>query len=296
MRPVTDTQLMTDSACDLPLEVLDSVGAEVLPFPYTLDGKEHLDDFGRTISYEAFYDALDAGAEAHTAQVPFGEYYQAFERAVHGGKSVLLVSLSSALSGTYDTSLLARDAFLKQHPDAEIRCVDSLCASSGLGLLVLEAADRLAKGETAEQVANWIEDNRTRVHAVFTVDSFDHLVRGGRVSPALGMVGAMLNINPVLHVDTEGRLVPLKKPRGRRRAIETLADMVITGIDGRPPQRVLVSHGDSPQDADMLVAMIRKSPGVSDVLLTRTGVIVGTHTGRGVLSVYYLGDPRTNVE
>jgi DegV family protein with EDD domain len=296
MRPLTDTQLMTDSACDLPLALLDSVGAKVLPFPYTLDGTEHLDDFGRTISYEAFYDALDAGSEAHTAQVPFGEYYEAFERAVHDGKSVLLVSLSSALSGTHDTSLLARDAFLKQHADADIHCIDSLCASSGLGLLVLEAADRLAKGESASQVAAWIEDNKTRVHAVFTVNSFDHLVRGGRVSPAVGMVGAMLNINPVLHVDTEGRLMPLKKPRGRRRAIETLADLVLRGIDGRPPQRVLVSHGDSPADAETLVGMLRQSPGVSDVLLTRTGVIVGTHTGRGVLSVYYLGDPRTNVE
>lgn len=293
---MTDTQLITDSACDLPLELLDSLGVQVLPFPYTLDGEEHLDDFGRAISYEAFYDALDAGAEAHTAQVPFGEYYEAFERAFHDGKSVLLVSLSSALSGTHDTALLARDAFARQHPGAEIHCVDSLCASSGLGLLVLEAAKRLADGESAEQVATWLEDNKTRVHAVFTVNSFDHLVRGGRVSPALGMVGAMLNINPVLHVDAEGRLMPLKKPRGRRRAIETLADIVVRGIDGRPPQQVLVSHGDSAEDAEMLVGMLRESPGVSDVLLTRTGVIVGTHTGRGVLSVYYLGDPRTDVE
>jgi DegV family protein with EDD domain len=296
MRPVTDTQLITDSACDLPLELLESLGVQVLPFPYTLDGTEHLDDFGRTLSYEAFYDALDAGAEAHTAQVPFGEYYEAFECAHRDGKPVLLVSLSSALSGTHDTALLARDAFLKQHPDAEIHCVDSLCASSGLGLLVLEAAKRLADGESAGQVATWLEDNKTRVHAVFTVNSFDHLVRGGRVSPAVGMVGAMLNINPVLHVDAEGRLMPLKKPRGRRRAIETLADIVVRGIDGWPPQRVLVSHGDSPADAAKLVALLRESPGVSDVLLTRTGVIVGTHTGRGVLSVYYLGDPRTDVE
>ena len=296
MRPVTDTMLITDSSCDLPRDLLDSLDVQVLPFPYTLDGREHLDDFGRTISYEEVYDALDAGAEAHTAQVPFGEYYEAFERAAKQGKSALLISLSSALSGTHDTSLLAREAFLKQHPGADIHCVDSLCASSGLGLLVLEAAKRLAAGETAGQVATWLEANRTRVHAVFTVNSFDHLVRGGRVSPALGMVGAMLNINPVLHVDTAGRLVPLKKPRGRRRAIETLADMALTGIDGGPPQRVLVSHGDSPEDAKTLVGMLRKSPGISDVLLTRTGVIVGTHTGRGVLSVYYLGKPRTNEE
>jgi DegV family protein with EDD domain len=293
---LSETVLITDSSCDLPLELLQAMGAEVLPFPYTLGGVEHLDDFGRTISYEAFYDALDGGAVAHTSQVPITEYYKAFERATEQGKSVVLISLSSALSGTYGTSLLARESFLAQHPEADIHCVDSLCASSGEGLLVIEVAERLARGQSAQQVAEWAEANKTRVHAVFTVNSFEHLVRGGRVSPAVGMVGAMLNINPVLHVDTEGRLVPLKKPRGRRRALEMLAGIVAAGIDGDADRRVIVSHGDCEKDAETLVEMLRERTGVSDVLVTRTGVIVGTHTGRGVVSVYYLGNPRTDTE
>jgi DegV family protein with EDD domain len=293
---VRETALMTDSSCDLPLELLQSVGAEALPFPYTLDGVERLDDFGSTMSYKDFYDALDRGAVAHTSQVPITEYCEAFERATAQGKPVLLISLSSALSGTYGSAMLARERFVATHPGAEVHCVDSMCASSGEGLLVLEAADRLAEGLTAQQTAEWLEENKGRVHAVFTVNSFEHLVRGGRVSPAVGMVGAMLNINPVLHVDTAGRLVPLKKPRGRRRALEMLASMVAAGIEGDPDRRVLVSHGDCEKDAETLVGMLRERAGASNILVTRTGVIVGTHTGRGVVSVYYLGTPRTDTE
>jgi DegV family protein with EDD domain len=293
---LSETVLMTDSCCDLPPEMLQAAGIEVLPFPYTLDGVEHLDDFGRTMPFEDFYAALDHGAVAQTAQVPFAEYYEAFERAAARGRSVLLISLSSALSGTHDTSLLARDRFIEGHPEADIHCVDSLCASGGEGLLVLEAADRLAAGADAGEVAAWVEANKTRVHAVFTVDSFEHLVRGGRVSPAVAMVGTMLNIKPVLHVDLEGRLVPLKTPRGRRRAIEMLAEMVAAGMDRRRDLRVIVSHGDCAQDAALLVKTLRDRTGVSDILTTRTGVIIGAHTGGGVLSAYYLGDVRTSVE
>jgi DegV family protein with EDD domain len=292
---VSETVLITDSCCDLPPDMLDAAGIDVLFFPYTLDGEEHLDDFGRTIPLEDFYTALDGGATAHTSQVPLAEYFEAFERAYESGRSVLLISLSSGLSGTHDTSVLARERFLEGHPEADIYCVDSLCASGGEGLLVLEASERLGRGATAREVAEWVEENRTRVHAVFTVDSFEHLVRGGRVPPAAGMVGTMLNIKPILHVDVEGRLVPLKTPRGRRRAIEMLAAMVVSGV-GDGDRRVIVSHGDCADDAAALVAKIREAGHVTDILTTRTGVIVGTHTGRGVLSAYYLGTPRTSAE
>lgn len=145
-----DTVLITDSCCDLPPSMVEAAGIEVLPFPYTLDGEEYLDDFGRTIPFEDFYAALDSGSVARTSQVPLVSYYEAFEHASEQGKAVLLISLSSALSGSHDTSVLARDRFLAENPNAEIYCVDSKCVSSGQGLLVLEAARRLADPEQGD--------------------------------------------------------------------------------------------------------------------------------------------------
>lgn len=286
------TVLITDSCCDLPPEMVETAGIEVLPFPYTLDGEEYLDDFGRTISFEDFYAALDSGSVARTSQVPLVSYYEAFERATQQAKPVLLISLSSALSGSHDTSVLARDRFLDENPNAEIYCLDSKCVSSGQGLLVLEASRRLADGGTAKVVAEWVEANKSRVNHYFTVDSFEHLVRGGRVSPALGMAGAMLNIKPVLHVDAEGRLVPLRKPRGRRNAIDMLADMTKAGITDADGQTVLVSHGNCADDAASLEGLLGESCNVFATERTRTGVIVGTHTGGGVLSVFFWGNQR----
>jgi DegV family protein with EDD domain len=290
--PLADTALITDSCCDLSVEMTAAAGVEVLPFPYTLDGVEHLDDFGRTMPLSDFYAAIDDGSVAHTAQIPFAEYYEAFERAFAQGKSVLLVSLSSSLSGTYDTSLLARERFLEEHPTAEIHCVDSLCASGGEGLLVLEAARRLSEGAAAADVAAWLDANKARVNHYFTVDSFQHLVRGGRVSPAAGMAGGILNIKPVLRMDGQGRLVPLKTPRGRKRAIEMLADLACANADGQRDRTVIVSHGDCADDAAVLEGLLANRCAMTNVVETRIGVIIGTHTGGGVLSVYLWGADR----
>lgn len=286
------THLITDSACDLPPEWTDAAGIEVLPFPYTLDGVERLDDHGRSISFEDFYAALEGGADAHTAQVPYVEYWDAYERAHEDGAAAVVVNLSSGLSGTHETSLMARSDFLAEHPGAEIHCVDSLCASAGLGLLVLEAARLAASGMPAAELARWIEENRLRVNHIFTVATFDHLVRGGRVSPAVAMVGSMLDIKPVMRMDAAGHLVPVKRPRGRRRAIETIVDLVAQRIVDPAGQRVLVSHGDCADDAELLVRLLRERAGVTDAAITRIGVIIGTHTGGGVLSAYCWGIPR----
>jgi DegV family protein with EDD domain len=289
---VSDTVLITDSCCDLTPEMVEAAGIEALPFPYTLDGIEHLDDFGRTVPLETFYAAIDNGSIAQTAQVPFTEYYDAYQRAYDAGKSVVLISLSSSLSGTYETALLARNTFVGQHPDADIHCVDSLCASGGQGLLVLEAARRLAEGGTAAEVAAWADQDKALVNHYFTVDSFTHLVRGGRVSAAVGMAGSLLNIKPVLHMDGDGRLMPLKRPRGRHQAIEALAELAAASIEHPAERPVIVSHGDCADDAATLERLLIEKCGPLNILRTRIGVIIGTHTGGGVLCVYLWGNSR----
>lgn len=289
---MSETVLITDSCCDLSPGSVEAGDIQVLPFPYTLDGVEHLDDFGRTMPFEAFYAALDAGAVAQTSQIPLASYLEAFEQAFEQGKSVLLISLSSSLSGTHDASVLARDRFREQHPGADIHCVDSLCASGGQGLLVLEAARRLADGGSAREVADWLDANKARVNHYFTVDSFQHLISGGRVSAAVGMAGGLLNIKPVLHMDGDGRLTLLKTPRGRHRAIELLADLAAANIEEPGSRTVIVSHGDCPDDAATLERLLAERCGATSIMRTRIGVIIGTHTGGGVLSVYFWGKSR----
>lgn len=285
-----DTILMTDSCCDLPPEMLEAAGIEVLPLSFTLNDVEHLDDFGKSMPLEDFYRTLDDGASVHTSQVSLLMYAEAYERAAREGKSVVLISLSSVLSGTYETAVLARENFLVDHPDAEIHCIDSKCASTGQGLLVLEAARRLSEGATAQGVAEWVEANKLRVNHYFTVDSFDQLVRGGRVSAGLAMAGALLSIKPVLYVDASGALVPVRKPRGRHRAIETIAELASQNIDGEE-RTLFVCHGNCPDDADALRASLADH-GLSANAESRIGTVIGAHTGSGVLSAFFWGTPR----
>ncbi|MGB4592901.1 MAG: DegV family protein [Coriobacteriia bacterium] len=292
MNTVHETVLITDSGCDLSLEMLQDVGVEVLFFPYTLDGEEHFDDFGRTLSYDAFYDALQAGARSTTAQVRPVDCEAAFQRAYDLGKTALLVTLSSGLSASYDTALTVRERFLQKNPDAKIYVVDSLSVSAGQGLLVLEIANRLAAGVPAEDVVAWAEDNRLRVNHLFTVDSFEYLVRGGRVSPAVGAAGSMLNIKPVMHVDAEGHLAPLKKLRGRHRALAALSEMVVDRIEDPETQTIVIDHARCPEDAVALRDMLTDRIAVGGVIADRIGIIIGTHVGPGGLVVAFWGRPR----
>jgi DegV family protein with EDD domain len=292
MNTVHETVLITDSGCDLSLEVLQRAGVEVLFFPYTLDGEEHFADFERTLSYDAFFDALQAGARSTTAQVRPVDCEAAFQRAYDLGKTALLVTMSSGLSASYDAALTVREQFLRENPDAEIHVVDSLSVSAGQGLLVLEIANRLAAGVPTKDVVVWAEDNRLRVNHPFTVDSFEYLVRGGRVSPAVGAAGSMLSIKPVLQVDADGRLVPLKKLRGRHRALATLSEMVVDRIEDPETQTIIIDHAQCPEDAVAFRDMLTDRIAVGGVVADRIGIIIGTHTGPGGLVVAFWGRPR----
>lgn len=284
--------LITDSGCDLSIAELTDLGVEVIFFPYTIDGKEMLDDFGRTLSYDSFYDALRAGARATTAQARPLDCEVAFQRAHNRGKVAVFVTISSGLSGTYETALTARDRFLSQNPGAKVYVVDSLSVSAGQGLLVIEMARMLADGTSVEDVVAWAEHYRLRVNTLFTVDSFEHLVRGGRISPAVGAVGSVLNIKPVLHVDAAGRLAPLKRLRGRHNALEAMSGMVAERIENAERQTIVIDHAQCPEDATTFRDMLATRVAVHSVIADRVGLIIGTHTGPSAVVVSFWGKPR----
>lgn len=288
---MSDVVLMTDSCCDLPLEMVEAAGVEYVMFSWVLDGVEHPDDFGQAISHDDFYAMLESGAVVKTAMVPVADYLAAFERLTAGGRPVVYIAFSSALSGSYDLSLTAREQFLAEHPDAEIHCVDSKCASTGQGLLVLGAVELVKQGASAQEVVRWTEENRMKVNHIFTVDSFEHLVRGGRVSPVVGRAGSVLNIKPVMHVDATGALEVVKKPRGRHVALEAIVDMVAERVIDRD-RLVFVSHGDCAKDAETMRSLLAERSGLTNVRFSRVGTAIGAHTGPGVLCVFFWGKPR----
>lgn len=289
-----DALLITDSGCDLSRETLEEAGIELLFLPYALDGDERPDEVEQDLSPDAFYDALRAGARSSTSQIRPADCEAAFRRAYDAGKSAILVTISSGLSASYDTALMARERLLQELPDARIHVVDSLSVSAGQGLLVMEMARKLADGASAEAVVEWAEDNRLRVNAVFTVDSYEYLVRGGRISPAVAAAGSVLSIKPVLHVDAEGRLAPFKNVRGRRHALWALTAAAAELITSPQEQTIIVNHAQCPEDADALVHMMQERVVVRAVRAGRIGVIIGTHVGPGGLIVAFWGRPRTS--
>ncbi len=180
-----DVALVTDSCCDLSADVIADAGVEFVPVSYIMDDVEYPDDLGQSVPYEEFYRQLEAGAAIKTAQVPVIRFLEAFDRYYNQGRPVIYIALSSAINGTFDAAVMARRQFLSEHPEARIQCMDSKCASTGQGLLVLEAARLANAGANFDEVVSWVESSVLFVNHIFTVDSIEHLVRGGRVSPAV---------------------------------------------------------------------------------------------------------------
>jgi DegV family protein with EDD domain len=283
--------LVTDSCCDLPRDILSERGIVLLDYPVILDGVEQQDDSGRPLSHALFYEKVRAGASPSTAAIPIPRYADAFRAGVSQGRPVVLLGLSSALSGTFEGALAARDIVLAEHPGADIRVIESLNASIALGLLVLEASDRIVEGACVDELIQWLEPARSTVNAYFTLETLEHLRRGGRISDVAAVAGTMLDIKPVLRIDGTGALVISEKSRGRRKSMVTLADILQRRVDGG--RRILVGHGDSTEDASRLAEMVRERAGAADVMVTEVGPVIGSHVGPGMLAVAFLGTERS---
>ena len=199
--------------------------------------------------------------------------------------------LSSALSGSYNSALLAREMLLEEFPDAVISIIDTRCASMGQGLLVHYALNFRDKGWDHQQIVEWVENNKLRIAHWFTVDDLEHLKRGGRVSGTAAFVGNILNIKPVLHVDNEGRLVPVTKVKGRK-SIKTLFEKMKETAITPAEQTVFISHGDSVDDANYLADMIKEQLGVKEIVINPIGPVIGAHAGPGTIALFFLASHR----
>lgn len=288
---MSDFVIVTDSSADLPADLVRELGVEVLPLSFTIQGKTYRNyPDGREMAPGAFYQLLRSGGMATTSAVNVADYTAALEPLLQEGKDVLLLVFSSGLSATYQSSVIAVEELREKYPDRKLFTVDTLCASLGQGLLVWHAVEQKRKGASIEAVRDWVEENKLHLCHWFTVDDLHFLKRGGRISAATAVVGSMLSIKPVLHVDDEGHLINVGKARGRAASLTALVDkMEETAID---VDTVFISHGDCLADAEKVKAMVEERFGTQKVVINHIGPVIGAHAGPGTLALFFLGTQR----
>ena len=285
------------STVDLTPQFLALRNIAWVPFHFELDGISYRDDMGQSMSYPAFYQAMLQGADTKTSQVNVQEYLDHFESFLLQGKDILHVCFSSGLSGTFNSAQIAANMLSQKYPNRSIFVVDSLCASSGYGLLMDKLASLRDKGMPIAELAVWTEANRLKVNHWFFSTDLKFYVKGGRVSKTAGLVGTALRICPLLTMDKEGKLAPYKKIRTKRVAIEeTLLQMIkhaenATNYSGK----VFICHSECLKDAQTLAGKIEKFfPHLeAPVEIFYVGTTIGSHTGPGTVSLFFWGDART---
>ena len=286
--------IFADIGSDLPKSFADKYEQfVVLPQPYRLNGVEDFYKLGDEAGMDAFYQKLKGGAQSSTSQITAQTFQDAFLPHVLKGEEILYIGLSSGISGSFQSAVLARNTILEDHPDAKLTLVDSLGASLGFGLLVKYALDNRAGGMSLMDNEAWLLNNRQRVHHWFTVDDLQFLFRGGRVSRSSAVLGSVLQIKPIMNVNREGKLVPLEKVQGRKRSLKELAQKAITLSSPKEGQAVFISHGGCRKDAQMLADLVRQEwPQVEEFFLSPVGAVIGSHSGPGTVAIFFLGDER----
>lgn len=286
------------STVDLSKEHLDSRNIKYACFHYFLDGKEYSDDLGVTMPIDKFYEAMSNGAETKTSQINAAEFEEYFETFLKEGKDVLHVSLSSGISGTYNSACIAAAELREKYPERKLLVVDSLGAASGYGLLMDMAADKRDEGMSIDDLCIWLVENRLTIHHWFFSTDLTFYVKGGRVSKAAGWFGTALKICPLLNVSHDGKLIPREKIRTKKKVIAAIADkMSRFAKDGEEYSgKCYMCHSacydDARAVADLVEARFPKLNG--KVLINNIGTVIGSHTGPGTVALFFVGDKRTD--
>ena len=285
-----DFQMITDSCCDFPTPMYGQLGLTFVPLTVEFRGNTFDDKNDDTL--KDMYQGLRAGEVAKTSAVNPSRWSQAMEKALAAGKDVLVLAFSSGLSTTYQSAVIAAEELKDAYPDRKIQVIDTLCASMGEGLLVWYACKKRDEGLSLDEVAQWVLDNRLHLCHWFTVDDLMYLKRGGRISAATALVGTMLQIKPLLHVDDEGHLINMTKTRGRKAAIDAMVKKAQELGAGYDNSTMFISHGDCLSDAEYLSRQLKEKCGVKDVVISYVGAVIGSHSGPGTLALFFLGSHR----
>ena len=286
------------SPTDLTREYFEKRSVPLGYFKYTMNGTEYIDDMGVTMTPKEFYAKIDAGAMPVTSQVNVTEYLAMFEPALQAGKDVLHLTLSSGISGSYNSAKIAEDELRAKYPERKLIVIDTIAASAGYGLLVDTALDMRDNGATIDEIAEWIETKKNRLHHWFFTTDLKHLKRGGRVSAAAAVMGSLLNICPILNVDMNGRLIPRSKARGKKNVLNEMVELMKKHADGgvNYNKKCFISNSACLEDAKALAELIETAiPNINGgIKIFDIGATIGSHTGPGTVALFFWGDERTD--
>lgn len=282
-------EIFTDSASNLPKRLVNRFKIRVVPFTCVIDGTEYRCDSDKSqFDYDMFYKALREKKNVGTSMVNAEEFAAAFAPAARSGKSIMYIGLSSALSGTFNAARLALTSLKSQYPNFDYVAIDTLSGSFGEGLICYYAAKMRENGMIIHDTARRINSILPHLRSRFSADDLFYIKRGGRISAATAVCGAMLGIKPMLKAQTDGKIVMYDKVRGRRAALDKLVDELIESVDITKHQIVSLSHADCKEDADYIVARLKKLPYISDVLVAPMEPVTAAHGGPGMIALFYL--------
>ena len=286
------------SVADLKKEHFDSRNINYICFHFQLGDKVYDDDLGISIPFPEFYKKMTEGSETSTSQVNAEEYTQYFEKFLKDGKDILLMPISTGLSGSYNSAYIAKSELAEKYPDRKIYIVDSLGASSGLGLMIDKLADLRDEGKSIDEIRDWIEENKLKMHHWFFSSDLTFFIKGGRVSKTAGFIGGLLGICPLLNVDNIGKLIPREKIRTKKKVIKQIVSKMEEFADDRLDycDKCFISHSDCEEDAKAVAQLVEeKFPKLKEkVLINDIGTTIGSHTGPGTVALFFWGDKREN--
>ena len=285
-----DYVITVNSTVDLPKEWLEERRVPVVPLKYTIDGETYTDMEGLT--GKEFFAKLREGKMSTTSQVNPEEAAEMLEPFLKEGKDILHLGFSSGLSGTLNSMKIAGEMLEEKYPEAKVIVIDTLCACLGEALLLYKALQQKEKGMNIDELAQWVEDNKLHICHNVTVDDLNHLHRGGRVSKTTAVLGTLVQIKPIIHMDNNGKLQVIGKERGRKKSLNKIVDMAVEQSKGWDNDIIMITHGDCKEDAEYVAKLVREKMGIDNILINNIGTVIGSHTGPGVVAVFCMGNKR----
>lgn len=287
---MNDYVITVNSTVDLPKAWVEEKGVPVFALKYTIDDETYEDRNG--LSEKEFFQKLREGKMAVTSQLNPDEAREKIEPFLKEGKDVLHLCFSSGLSGTYNSMRLAAEDLQEEYPQRKVIIIDTLCACMGEGLLLHYALKKKDEGMSIDALAQWVEENKLHICHNVTVDDLNHLQRGGRVSKTAAVLGTMVQIKPIIHMDNNGTLQVIGKERGRKKSVNKILNMTIEQAKGWDNEVIMITHGDCLEDAEYLADLVREKMGINNILINNIGTVIGSHTGPGVLAIFCMGEKR----
>lgn len=289
-----DFVIITETTADLPASYIEENNLVIVPLYYQIDETVYGEE--NHMELKEFFDAMRNGAAPTTSASNPDTLRKRYLEIINSGKDILHLAFSSGLSCSYNNASFVANDILEEYPDVKITVIDTLCASMGQGLIVNSAVQMKKQGKSIDEIAEWIEAKKLNLCHQFTVDDLIYLYRGGRLKKSSAILGTIINIKPVLHVDNEGHLIPLSKVRGRKKSLNALVDNMVTALEGYDydveNEWVYISHGDCQEDAEYVKAQIEERIGVKNFLIDYLSPTIGSHSGPGTVALFHYGKTR----